>query len=111
MRLISAIIRPDQLETAHRALAAFGAPGLTATRVFASSRWNRHLEVYRAQVLVAETVPRVRIDVLVAREDAADLADLLRRICMTGHGGDDTFALWITPVLDAVRVRTGEREA
>jgi nitrogen regulatory protein P-II 1 len=109
VRLINAIIRPDLLDTVHRALAAFGAPGLTATGLLDTSRWNRHLEVYRAAVLVADTVPRVRVEVLVAEDDCADLANLLIRLCTTGHGGDDTFVIWTCRVEHAIRVRTGER--
>ena len=108
MRLIIAVIRPDALDTVHRALAAFGVSGLTATEVFAATLWNRHLEIYRGAVMVADTVPRVRIEVLVAEEDCQDLAELLGRVCATGHGGDDTFELWISPVQSVIRVRTGE---
>lgn len=108
VKLITAIIRPDDLETARRALAAFGAPGVTVTPLLAGSRWNRHLEVYRAEVLVADLVPRVRIDVLAGDEDAADLAALLVRIGTSSHGGDDTGRVWISAVEQVVRVRTGE---
>lgn len=108
MRLITAIIRPGALDTVHRALAAFGATGLTATEIFAATLWNRHLEVYRGAVMVADSVPRIRIDVLVEAEDCEDLADLLCRVCATGHGGDDTFEIWTTPIEAVVRIRTGD---
>jgi nitrogen regulatory protein P-II 1 len=108
VRLLTAIISPSALDTVHRALAAFGASGLTATEVFATTRWNRHLEVYRGSVMVADTVPRVRLEVLVAEEDCADLAELLQRVCATGRGGDDTFVIWSSRVEHVVRVRTGE---
>jgi len=108
VRLITAIIRPGVLDTVHRALAAFGVSGLTATEVFADTRWNRHLEVYRAAVLVAAAVPRVRIEVLVEEEDCADLVELLLRVCATGHGGDDTLTVWICDVEQVIQVRTGE---
>lgn len=108
MKLITAVIRPDDLETARRALAAFGAPGLTVTPMLAGSRWNRHLEVYRAEVLVADLVPRLRIDVLAGDEEVPDLVDLLARIGSSAHGGDDTGRVWISAVEQVVRVRTGE---
>jgi nitrogen regulatory protein P-II 1 len=108
VRLITAIIRPGLLDTVHRALAAFGVSGLTVTEVFADSRWNRHLEVYRSAIMVATSVARVRIEVLVDDADCADLTDLLLRVCETGRGGDDTLAIWISDVEQVVRVRTGE---
>jgi nitrogen regulatory protein P-II 1 len=111
VKLITAIIKTQELDTARRALAAFHAPGLTVSPLLAASRWNRHLEVYRATVLVADLVPRLRIDVLARDEDAADLAVVLARIGGTGaeHGGDDTARVWISRVDVVVRVRTRER--
>jgi nitrogen regulatory protein P-II 1 len=108
VKLITAVLRPQDLDTAHRALLAFGAPGVTVTPLLAGSRWNRHLEVYRAEVLVADLVPRLRLDILAADEDADELAALLARIGAGPRGGDDTGRVWISPVTDAVRVRTGE---
>jgi len=108
VRLITAVIRPGQLDTVHRALGAFGVSGLTATEVFVESRWNRHLEVYRAQVMVATSVARVRIEVLADDADCIDLAELLIRVCNTERGGDDTFTVWISNVEQVVHVRTGE---
>jgi len=108
MKLISTVIRSEELDTVRRALLAFGAPGVTVTPLLAGSLWNRHLEVYRASVLVADLVPRLRVDVLAADEDAAELAALLVRIGGGAPGGDDTARVWISAVEDAVRVRTGE---
>lgn len=111
MKLVSAIIRPQELDTARRALAAFGSPGLTVTATTAATRWNRRLQIYRSTVLVADLAQRLRVDVLAADEDAADLANVLARVAGAagGRGGDDTVAVWITPVDQSVRVRTGER--
>jgi len=109
MKLITAVIRPDDLEIARRALSAFGAPGMTVTPLLAASRWNRHLEVYRAEVLVADLVPRLRIDVLADDEDVPDLVALLARIGRRPRGGDDTGRVWISAVEQVVRLRTGER--
>jgi len=114
VKLVSAIIRAADLDTARRALGAFRAPGLTVTGLLAASDWNRHLEVYRATVLVADLVPRLRVDVLTRDEDAADLALVLARIGGGRRrpgdgGGDDTVRVWISRVESVVRVRTGER--
>ena len=114
MKLVTAIIRAQELDTARRALGAFHAPGVTVTALLAASDWNRHLEVYRATVLVADLVPRLRLDVLARDEDAADLALVLARIGggrgrPGDGGGDDTARVWISRVESVVRVRTGER--
>jgi nitrogen regulatory protein P-II 1 len=118
VKLVTAIIRAPDLDTARRALAAFHAPGLTVSPLMAASLWNRHLEVYRATVLVADLVPRLRIDVLARDEDAEDLAVVLARIGGGGRdgggpggagGGDDTVRVWVSRVETVVRVRTGER--
>lgn len=115
VKLVTAIIRAQELDTARRALAAFHAPGLTVSPLLAASLWNRHLEVYRATVLVADLVPRLRIDVLARDEDAEDLALVLARIGSGGggpgraRGGDDTVRVWVSRVETVVRVRTGER--
>jgi nitrogen regulatory protein P-II 1 len=115
VKLVTAIIRAQDLDTARRALAAFHAPGLTVSPLLAASLWNRHLEVYRATLLVADLVPRLRIDVLARDEDAEDLAVVLARIGGGGGGpggtggGDDTVRVWVSRVETVVRVRTGER--
>lgn len=111
MKLISAVIAPSDLAVARRALAAFGAPGLTVVQLSAATLWKRRLQIYRAQVLVADLVPRLRIEVLAPDEDAGELAELLAHVAgrSAGRSGDDTLAVWIQPVDDAVRVRTGER--
>jgi nitrogen regulatory protein P-II 1 len=115
VKLVTAIIRAQDLDTARRALAAFHAPGLTVSPLLAASLWNRHLEVYRATLLVADLVPRLRIDVLARDEDAQDLAVVLARIGSGGGGpggaggGDDTVRVWVSRVETVVRVRTGER--
>lgn len=113
MKLVSAIIRPQELDPARRALAAFGSPGLTVTATSVATQWNRRLEIYRSTVLVADLAQRLRVDVLAADEDAADLAAVLARVAAAAavKGGDDTVGVWITPVEQAVRVRTGERGA
>jgi nitrogen regulatory protein P-II 1 len=107
MRLITAIVLPGVLPAVRAALLAFGATGLTVTQVSADVPWDRHVEVYRARVWVAELVPRVRLELVVDDYDVADLMRVITTAAATPRG--DPGLAWAVPVDGLVRVRTGER--
>ncbi len=52
-------------------------------------------------------MPKVRVEVLVDDEDAADVVEVVVKAAQTGQIGDGK--VWVVPIEDVVRVRTGER--
>jgi len=110
MKLITAVVRPENLDQIVRVVTGNGTRGLTATEVLGFGQQHGHLATHQApEGTDAELLPKVRLDIVVNDEDASILADAIVKSARTGAIGDGK--LWITPVESAVRVRTGERDA
>jgi nitrogen regulatory protein P-II 1 len=107
MRLITAIIKPFQLDNVKAALQTAGANGLTVSEVNGFGRQRGHTEVYRGAEYQVDLVPKVRVEVIV---DDADVETILEAIVVsarTGKIGDGK--VWSQPIDDVTRIRTGER--
>jgi nitrogen regulatory protein P-II 1 len=81
--------------------------GLTVSEVSGYGRQRGHTEVYRGAEYAVDFVPKVRLDVVVADDDADDVVEVIAKAASTGQIGDGK--VWTTPVEHLVRVRTGER--
>ena len=109
MKLITAIIKPHQLEAVKEALEAYGISGMTVSEASGYGRQRGHSEVYRGAEYNVDFVPKVRIEVLVDDVDTASVVDVILKTAQTGRIGDGK--IWTVPVEDVVRVRTGEHGA
>ena len=107
MKLITAIIKPHQLETVKEALEAFGVHGMTVSEASGYGRQRGHSEVYRGAEYTVDFVPKSRIEVLVDDMDSSSVVDVILKAAQTGRIGDGK--IWVVPVEDVARVRTGER--
>jgi nitrogen regulatory protein P-II 1 len=107
MKLITAIIKPHQLEDVKVALEAYGVNGMTISEASGFGRQRGHSEVYRGAEYTVDFVPKVRLEVLVEDMDASSVVDVIIKSAQTGRIGDGK--VWTVPVEDVARVRTGER--
>ncbi|EAP97721.1 putative nitrogen regulatory protein P-II [Janibacter sp. HTCC2649] len=107
MKLITAIIKPHQLDAVKEALEAYGISGMTVSEASGYGRQRGHSEVYRGAEYNVDFVPKIRVEVLVDDMDASSVADVILKAAQTGRIGDGK--IWTVPVEDVVRVRTGER--
>ena len=107
MKLVTAIIKPHQLETVKEALEAYGISGMTISEASGFGRQKGHSEVYRGAEYTVDFVPKVRLEVLADDLDSSAVIDVILRAAQTGRIGDGK--IWSVPVGDLVRVRTGER--
>ncbi len=107
MKLITAILKPHVLGDVKDALQAAGVAGMTVSEAQGHGRQRGHTEVYRGAEYTVDLVPKVRVEVLVDDDDAADLIEVLVKSAQTGKIGDGK--VWSVPVETVVRVRTGER--
>jgi nitrogen regulatory protein P-II 1 len=107
MKLVTAIIKPHQLDEVKEALEAYGISGMTVSEASGYGRQRGHSEIYRGAEYTVDFVPKVRIEVLVEDLDASSVVDVIVRAATTGRIGDGK--VWIVPVEDVARVRTGER--
>ena len=105
-KLVTAVIQPHRLDDVKSALEAAGVRGLTVSEASGYGRQRGHTEVYRGAEYQVDLVPKIRIEVLVADDDAEQLIDVIVRAAQTGKIGDGK--VWVVPVEDVARVRTGE---
>ena len=106
MKLITAIIKPHKLDEVRQALEAFGVTGMTVSEASGYGRQRGHSEVYRGAEYTVDFVPKLRLEVLAEEIDAAGLVEVILKAAHTGRIGDGK--VWVVPVEDVVRVRTGE---
>jgi nitrogen regulatory protein P-II 1 len=107
MKLITAVIKPHKWEDVREALETFGVTGMTVSEVSGYGRQKGHTEVYRGAEYTVDFVPKSRIEILVDDMDASSLVDVILKAAQTGRIGDGK--IWVVPVEDVARVRTGER--
>ncbi|MCA1782746.1 MAG: P-II family nitrogen regulator [Dermatophilaceae bacterium] len=107
MKLVTAVIKPHQLEEVKEALEAYGISGMTVSEASGYGRQRGHSEIYRGAEYTVDFVPKVRLEVLVEDLDASSVVDVIVKAATTGRIGDGK--VWIVPVEDVARVRTGER--
>ncbi|MEY9888518.1 nitrogen regulatory protein P-II 1 [Catenulispora sp. MAP12-49] len=106
MKLITAIVKPFKLEEVKDALQQFGVHGITVSEASGYGRQRGHTEVYRGAEYTVDLVPKLRVEVLCEDEDVEALVDVVVKAAVTGKIGDGK--VWVTPVDEVVRVRTGE---
>ena len=108
-KLVTAIIKPFKLDDVKAALEALGVQGMTVSEVSGFGRQKGHTEVYRGAEYTVDMVPKVRVEVLSDDGQALAVAASIVEAARTGKIGDGK--VWVTPVEQVVRVRTGERDA
>ncbi len=107
MKKIEAIIKPFKLDDVKSALSDIGIQGLTVTEVKGFGRQKGHTELYRGAEYVVDFLPKVKLEVVVPDDRVEAVTDAIQSAAKTGRIGDGK--LFVQPVLDAVRIRTGER--
>jgi nitrogen regulatory protein P-II 2 len=106
MRKIVAIIRPFRLEEVKASLAAMGIPGATVSEVWVQRRRNESGQIYRNSPQREGFLPRVRLELVVTDEQWKDTTTAILRAAKTGIFEDGK--IFVTEVVDAVHIRTGE---
>jgi nitrogen regulatory protein P-II 1 len=109
MNMIVAIIRPSKLDQVKEALTAINVHGMTVTEVRGFGRTGGKTEVYRGSAYVVDFTPKMRIDVVVSSEMVGEVVEAVMRSAKTGKIGDGK--LFVLPVADVFRIRTGESGA
>lgn len=106
MKLVTAIVKPHVLEAVKDTLKAAGVQGMTVTDVRGFGRQGGHTETYRGTEYAVDFVPKVRLEILCADDQADGLVNLVAEASRTGNIGDGK--VWVVDVERAVRTRTGE---
>ena len=106
MKLLSAIIKPFKLQEVREALVDAGIEGLTITEVKGYGRQKGHTEMYRGAEYSVDTLPKIKLEILVVDENLETVTDVVTKTANTGKIGDGK--IFITNVDDVIRIRTGE---
>jgi nitrogen regulatory protein P-II 1 len=106
VKLIIAIVKPHKLDDVKEALQELGLAGLTISEARGYGRQRGHTEVYRGAEYKVDFVPKVRVEVLVDDADTRRVVDKIVETARTGKIGDGK--VWVLPVDEVVRIRTGE---
>ena len=107
MKKIEAIVKPFKLDEVREALSEIGVSGLTVTEVKGFGRQKGHTELYRGAEYVVDFLPKVQVSVLIADDHVQRVVEAIVEGARTGRIGDGK--IFVTPVDDVVRIRTGER--
>jgi nitrogen regulatory protein P-II 1 len=106
MKLVVAVIKPFKLDDVKTALQEFGVHGITITEVQGFGRQRGHTEVYRGAEYTIDFVPKVKLETLVEDAQATEVVERIIDAARTGKIGDGK--VWIEPVDNVFRIRTGE---
>ena len=106
MKKIEAIVRPFRLDDVREALAEIGAKGMTISEVKGYGRQKGHTELYRGSEYQIDFLPKIKVEIVVADTMVEQVVDAIMKSARTGQVGDGK--IFIFPVDDVIRVRTGE---
>lgn len=108
MQKIEAIIRPEKLEEVKEALSRAGLSGLHVVPVTGRGAQRGIVHVGRGgETVIVDMLPKVKLEIIVRDADVDKVVATIIEAARTGHIGDGK--IFVTPVSDAIRVRTGER--
>ena len=107
MKKIEAIIKPFKLDDVKEALNEIGIQGMTISEVKGYGRQKGHKEIYRGAEYVVDFIPKIKIEIVVESGRAEEVVETIQNAANTGKIGDGK--IFVFPVEQAVRVRTGEK--
>ena len=107
MNKIEAIIKPFKLDEVRDRLSEIGVQGMTVTEVKGFGRQRGHTELYRGAEYVVDFLPKIKLEIVAPDGMAETIVETVISSAKTGRIGDGK--IFIAPLEDAVRIRTGER--
>ncbi|WP_020396443.1 P-II family nitrogen regulator [Thiolinea disciformis] len=106
MKMVQAIIKPFKLDDVREALTEIGVTGMTATEVKGFGRQKGHTELYRGAEYVVDFLPKIKLEIVINDEKVNDVIEAVMKAAQTGKIGDGK--IFVMPVEQAIRIRTGE---
>ena len=106
MKKIEAIIKPFKLDDVKEGLNEIGITGMTIYEVKGHGRQKGHKEIYRGAEYVVDFIPKIKIELIVDADIVEQVVEKIRSSANTGKIGDGK--IFVLPVEDVIRVRTGE---
>ena len=107
MKKIEVIIKPFRLDDVKEGLYEIGVTGMTVSEVKGHGRQKGHKEIYRGAEYVVDFLPKIKLEIIVGAQDVEKVIETVCQRARTGKIGDGK--IFVMPVEEVVRVRTGER--
>ncbi|MBM6675567.1 P-II family nitrogen regulator [Olsenella uli] len=107
MKKVTAIIRPEKLEELKDELNRRGLHGMTVYEVLGCGMQHGWSEYYRGREVMLNMIPKIKVELVVNNAQVDALIDLICEVARTGEVGDGK--IFVYPVEECVRIRTGER--
>jgi nitrogen regulatory protein P-II 1 len=107
MQKVEAIIKPFKLDEVKEALNAIGIQGITVSEVKGFGRQKGHTELYRGAEYVVDFLPKIKLEIVVPDDLVPKVVEAIQSAANTGRIGDGK--IFVLPVIEAVRIRTGDR--
>ena len=108
MKKIEAIIKPFKLDDVKEKLTELGVQGMTVSEVKGFGSQKGHTEIYRGAEYVIDFVPKVKLEIVIKDDIVSKVVETIEKSARTGKIGDGK--IFVLPVEDATRIRTGERK-
>jgi nitrogen regulatory protein P-II 1 len=106
VKKVEAYIKPFKLDDVKAALMELGVRGMSVTEVRGFGRQKGHTELYRGSEYKVDFLPKTKLEIVIPDELVEQVIETIQKVAKTGQVGDGK--IFILPVEDAVRIRTGE---
>jgi nitrogen regulatory protein P-II 1 len=106
VKKVEAYIKPFKLDDVKAALMELGVRGMSVTEIRGFGRQKGHTELYRGSEYKVDFLPKTKLEIVVADELVDSVIEVIQKVARTGQVGDGK--IFVLPVEDAVRIRTGE---
>ena len=107
MKKVEAVIKPFKLDEVKDKLNEIGIKGITVTEVKGFGRQKGHTELYRGAEYVVDFLPKIKLEIIIPDNQLDDVVETIMKSAQTGRIGDGK--IFVTELVDTIRIRTGER--
>ena len=108
MKLVTAILRPENLDKVREALCDVDIPGMTVTEVKGFGKQKGHTELYRGAEYVVEFLPKVKLEIAITDEQVEEVIETISTACKINGGKIGDGKIFVTNLEQVVRIRTNE---
>jgi nitrogen regulatory protein PII len=109
MKLIKSIVRPNKVDDVKDALARLNISGMTVTEVRGHGKQKGHTAIYRGKEYNVSLLPKMEVEIVVPDSIADEAIKAIIEAARTGEIGDGR--VFVLPVLESYRIRTGEKDS
>ena len=108
MKMVTAVIQPNRLDSVREALSEVGVTGITATEVKGFGRQKGHTELYRGAEFVVEFLPKIKIEIAITDEQVEEVINTITTACKINGGKIGEGKFFVTSLEQVILIRTGE---